>query len=187
MKKKKLAILFLVLLPLAFASAEDSFDFVNDKSLGFSSMMTYDVYNCWGISYQQWFKYGIGLQVTAGGGFAEYNMDNLFCAQLELQKMFFAHKFKRSEISTILFGWLAGGFTCYEDDFYDYEYDEAGDVSSSVLYENFVTAFGFGLGLGVDVVFSDYISLPISMGFMGSYSDKLKVHFAFGSGLRYRF
>lgn len=187
MRKTSLVILFLGVVATSFAVAEDGFSFVEDKSVGFSCLATYDCYNSLGMSYQQWFAHGIGLQVTVGGGFAKYNMNSLFSVQADLQKLFFAHRFNRSEITTALFGWLAGGFTCYEDDYTEFMYDEAGDSYNEIYHEEFVKAFGLGLGLGVDVIFSDHVSIPVTMGFMGSYSDEVRVHFCMGSGLRYRF
>lgn len=189
MKRNIILILIVLSSVTSFAVTEDSFSIVQDKSVGFSFMVTNDCYNSLGMSYQQWLPHGIGVQATVGGGFAKYNVDSFLSVQLELQKLFFAHRFDttKTKITTSLFGYLAGGFTCYEDKYYETLYDQRKDNYYEVYHEEFLKVFGFGLGLGVDVIFSDHISIPFTMGFMGQFLNNPAFGLSAGAGILYRF
>lgn len=184
MKKRIIFILLFLCITLTYTFSNKYVDLVEDKALGFSFTNAFnDDYMVLGLSYQQWFSNGLGFQVVAGGGDAKYGTDPYYCAELELQKMFYAYKL--DNLTTTLYGWLNTGYCSYLD--YDYLYNEEVDEYSSI--EETLNVVGFGLGFGVDFILSNNFSVPIKVGYIGSYSNKenLLIEVSLNLGFRYRF
>ena len=169
--KKHLLIFFLMAFSVFCFAAESENISVPNKAIGFSYTSGTKEFMNMGISYQQWFDNSLGFSGTIGGAFqkdSEIAITTLF----DLQKKFLTNHFPKSDITTILFGWFSGGYT--------YEWYKGDNEYSN-------SAYAAGLGIGFDVIISNHISVPIKVGFMGSYGEKPLVDFTWGAGFCYRF
>ena len=97
--------------------------------------------------------------------------------------MFYAYKL--DSWTTVLYGWLNTGYCNYLS--CDYEYDP--EIYEYRRTEETLSAIGFGLGFGVDFILSNNFSLPIKVGYIGSYSNKenFLMDVSLNFGFRYRF
>ena len=185
MKKRIICILLFFCITLTYTFSNKYVDLVEDKALGFSFTNAFnDDYMVLGLSYQQWFSNGLGFQVVAGGGDAKYNIDPFYCAEIELQKMFYAYKL--DNLTTTLYGWLNTGYCSYLD-YAGYEYDSKTD--NYYTKKETLSVIGLGLGFGVDFILSNNFSLPVKIGYITSYSsvDDYMMNVSLNLGIRYRF
>ena len=173
--KKHLLIFFLMAFSVFCFAAESENISVPNNAIGFSYTSGTEEFMNMGITYQQWFDNSLGFSCTIGGTFqkdSEIAITTLF----DLQKKFLTNYFQKSDITTILFGWISGGYT------YDKIEANYSDHEDYLAY-----AYAAGLGIGFDIIVSNHISVPIKVGFMGSYGEKPLVDFTFGTGFCYRF
>ena len=173
--KKHLLIFFLMAFSVFCFAAESENISVSDKAIGFSyNYVTTEFFN-FGITYQQWFDNSLGFSSTIGGLYqqdSEIGVTALF----DLQKKFLTNHFPKSDITTILFGWVSGGY-------YFENYISSNPENETTMNNVYAT----GLGIGFDIIISDHISYPIKVGFMSSYGKEFLIDFSFGAGFCYRF
>ncbi len=173
--KKHLLIFFLMAFSVFCFAAESENISVPNKAIGFSYTSGTEEFMNMGITYQQWFDNSLGFCGTIGGAFqkdSEIAITTLF----DLQKKFLTNYFQKSDITTVLFGWVSGGYIYNKIDRSDPEEEDFIDY-----------AYAAGLGIGFDTIISNHISVPIKVGFMSSYGKSFLVDFTFGAGFCYRF
>ena len=182
---KKLLLLFLVLMVSCnclFAESQNGD--VPSKAIGVAFETGPEYFMHLGLSYQQWFNNGIGFQGTLGGLWTP--KEGFISTLVDFQKKFVSHYFEKRDITTLLFGWISGGFIHSSVLKHDYIDGDSENPQSIEVLEN-MNIFSIGAGFGVDVIISDHISYPIKIGFTGVMADKMSVNLTFGTGIRYRF
>ena len=103
--KKHLLIFFLMAFSVFCFAAESENISVPNNAIGFSYTSGTEEFMNMGITYQQWFDNSLGFSCTIGGTFqkdSEIAITTLF----DLQKKFLTNYFQKSDITTILFGWM---------------------------------------------------------------------------------
>lgn len=189
MKKKIIFIFFVFALATGLLFAETSEKETYNHSLGFAYKYddNYDS-EIVGISYQQWITDSIGLQTTLDFYYDSnpglFDTSYKFSLDAELQFKLYKYTNKKNDFSTILYTWLSCGYCSFIEKDVDYDYDNEKYVVTS---EKQINALCPGLGFGLDFIFSQHISIPVSVGFLANISDTLSSNFAYSTGIRYRF
>lgn len=172
--KKHLLIFFLMAFSVFCFAAESENISVPNKAIGFSFDWGTEEFGNFGICYQQWFDNSLGLKASVGGFYLE-DSEAVLTTNFDLQKKFLTNHFEKANITTILFGWLSGG--------YNFEMGK----ETSYRDEYSIRTYAAGLGIGIDIIFSEHISYPIKAGFVSSYGNSFLVNFSMGAAFCYRF
>ncbi len=128
-----------------------------------------------------------GFNATLGG---YLDPDNTFYSDYFLyyaiystvQYRVYGHKFT-DRLSSQLYTWFLLGHLGYMD--WVSSLSEDGVYSSSV--GDYRADYLVGLGIGIEVIFSEHLSIPLDFGYVGEFPNDLLISFSFGSGIRYRF
>lgn len=156
----KKMIFFLLLITLSFCCfAKEEKTKVPNHALGLTSFF--------GLSYQQWFNNGFGLQLAG----CINTLDDYirFTSYLELQKKL--HTIHNKNNSIVLFAWLGTG--CEEQ-------------TPKNDFDGYFPVLA-GLGFGLDFICFDHLSFPVKIGYFGKVLKDIQIDFYISYGIQYRF
>ena len=162
--KKYLA--FCLLSFLCFFCFSESENQYFNTAVGFSSYFSENA-SLIGLTYQEWFDNEWGFQFSAG---AIKNDSVNYSLEVKAQRFLTTNKMGK-RTSSALFLWASSG------------------VFSTENYSTNTTSpsFFLGTGFGIEFILFNHISIPITVGIIGSFSSQTSVATGVGIGVLYRF
>lgn len=156
-----------------------------------------------GLQYQRWFNDRFGAQFQVFGAYDDsyyYNKNTnsyipnySVSASAEFQVNLFETAISE-KTAVRLFGWGLAGYYGHND--IDYHYIKPIGTEGTESYvdgyevysdSGLLSTINLGFGFGFELMFLNRISIPLELGFAGSFLNNTGVSFSVGSGLRFRF
>ena len=141
----------------------------------------------WGLQYQHWFNNRIGAAFDFS---ALYNSDLTDAPQNKMFVNFNAefdyalYRFELSnDVASQLYLWALGGVEFKDKLVYEYTSEGYQEINTDSVLVNAVV----GLGFAFDFTFYKHISVPVQIGFLGTFPNDTCFDFCLGTGLRYSF
>lgn len=140
-----------------------------------------------GLEYQRWLTKRVGLEAelslyyqNSSYGAKTFNYD------LNCQADFNLYEFEVKNFASQLYAWVmmgSKGSIDYIPEVHGSLYPED-DHDAIFSFEPSLLA---GFGFGFDLIFFRHLSIPVQMGYMGSFFNNTYLNFCFSSGIRYKF
>ncbi len=138
----------------------------------------------YGFDYQRWCTDRIGFQLCAGGFWNPSSKECLsYSFSAQIQAKLFSFSFE-DVFTSLLYFWGMAGHNGYQTQTSSWnEEAKAYDFSP----DPFIASLTLGIGLGVDFILVEHISIPVTFGCVGEFINNNYLGLAGGIGIRFRF